>query len=155
MSFRSCTSNTPDTEESNPLNTCTIEVEPDCQAHEQAYYTYLENDDDPDEADNEQLLDKRRPNQKCVCFLSKLLAPDKKYKDFAKEMGLPQYKTKLLEEELKQRNLNPEDISYEYTSRTLQSMPAVSYNDIYDALTDLGLDDERTILREKRHKFIR
>ncbi|XP_033742638.1 uncharacterized protein LOC117329050 [Pecten maximus] len=94
----------------------------------------------------------KRPSQRCTHVLSKLLAPNKKYIEFANHMGIEKHQIELIEEYHKQRNFSAEDLSYEYISKVLQCKAKLSYHDIYKALAYLGLHEELASLQEKRRR---
>lgn len=99
-------------------------------------------------------LDKKRPTEKFLHLLSKLLAPNEKYKKFVKQMGTDGHRIEVLKEELKkQRNLAAQDLAFAHITTALNCKRSLCCRDIYKALDTLGMQKELTTLKEKRRKL--
>ncbi|OWF44271.1 uncharacterized protein LOC110458612 isoform X1 [Mizuhopecten yessoensis] len=98
--------------------------------------------------------EKKRPSERFVRHLSKVLAPKKRYTKFAEYMGLEKYQMELLTEDHEQphRSLNAEDMSFEYTNMSLQRRQKLTHSDIYNALRKLGFHTELESILKKRQR---
>ncbi|XP_033742637.1 uncharacterized protein LOC117329049 [Pecten maximus] len=93
----------------------------------------------------------RAPSDGFVRYLSKLMAGDRAYRKFAKEVGVEEFNIKLIETEFEGRHLA--DVSYEVIKRVLQIKPNLRVIDIYNILDRLGFQSERKSLQEKIENF--
>ncbi|XP_069131249.1 uncharacterized protein [Argopecten irradians] len=95
----------------------------------------------------------RSPSNGFIRYLSKLLAGDRAYRTFAKEVGLKEYDMKSIETEFGEKNKPLADVSYEIITRVLQIKPGLRIIDIYDILNRLGFQNERQLLEENIMNF--